>query len=102
MTWCSGPQGIARRDLHTTSTLSSSLLHWCELPCCVSGTRGVILAKGPEGIMARPPEVQLERSAATARRGSCLLPPARYRHPGDTVAIRRQRNHAEKITGKPH
>jgi glycosyltransferase 2 family protein len=33
------------------------------------------------------PEIQLERSAATARRGNRLLPPARYRHPGDVIRL---------------
>jgi len=37
--------------------------------------------------MTRPPEIQLERSAAAARRGSRLLPPARYRHPGDIIRL---------------
>ena len=37
--------------------------------------------------MTRPPEIQLERSAVTARRGRRLLPPARYRHPGDIIRL---------------
>ena len=37
--------------------------------------------------MTRPPEIQLERSAAAARGGSRLLPPARYRHPGDIIRL---------------
>src|SRR5690348_6377594 len=37
--------------------------------------------------MTRPPEIQLEPSAAAARRGSRLLPPARYRHPGDIIRL---------------
>jgi glycosyltransferase 2 family protein len=37
--------------------------------------------------MTRPPEIQLERSAAAAGRGDRLLPPARYRHPGDLIRL---------------
>jgi len=37
--------------------------------------------------MTRPPEIQLERSAVAARRGRRLLPPARYRHPGDIIRL---------------
>jgi glycosyltransferase 2 family protein len=37
--------------------------------------------------MTRPPGIHLERSAATARRGDRLLPPARYRHPGDIIRL---------------
>src|SRR5689334_12291686 len=39
------------------------------------------------GIMTRPPEIQLERSAVAARRGRRLLPPGRYRHPGDIIRL---------------
>jgi glycosyltransferase 2 family protein len=37
--------------------------------------------------MTKPPEIQLERSTAAATRGSRLLPPARYRHPGDVIRL---------------
>jgi len=37
--------------------------------------------------MTRPPEIQLERSAVAAQRGRRLLPPARYRHPGDIIRL---------------
>jgi glycosyltransferase 2 family protein len=37
--------------------------------------------------MTRPPEIQLERSAAAAGRRDRLLPPARYRHPGDLIRL---------------
>jgi uncharacterized membrane protein YbhN (UPF0104 family) len=37
--------------------------------------------------MTRPPEIQLEQWAVAVRRRGRLLPPARYRHPGDVIRL---------------
>jgi uncharacterized membrane protein YbhN (UPF0104 family) len=52
-----------------------------------AGLRWVIVAAGTGGIMTKPPETHIEQAAAAAPHRDRLLPPARYRHPGDVIRL---------------